>query len=259
MSPTRTWRRSTFSAVAESCEVILKEIGEKSGKPVLLVIDDLDKVMDPALQQSLFIDRAMAWRRLPCAVVATLPFDAYFRERSAEIDQLWTEVLVLDPLPIPTSDGQDLSEPALQPYLTMLREAGAERLFSARQNRRLAHASGGLPRTFIYFCSTCALYALEANESHVLNSHIDLVLQDMANKWRGRLTDADYEGIQRVLKSEGANVRNVVQPLRDGVLVRDGSQPPDKQYRIAPWAEPLLKAYEKRTQLAGADAAKNRR
>ena len=43
--------------------MILKEIGEKSGKPVLLVIDDLDKVMDPALQQSLFIDRAMAWRR----------------------------------------------------------------------------------------------------------------------------------------------------------------------------------------------------
>jgi hypothetical protein len=247
------------STVVESCEVILKEIGGKSGKPVLLVIDDLDKVMDPALQQSLFIDRAMAWLRLPCAVVATLPFDAYFRERSAEIDQLWTDVLVLDPLPIPTIDGQDMSEPALQPYLTMLREAGAERLFTARQNRRLAHASGGLPRTFIYFCSTCALYALEANATHVLTSHIDLVLQDMANKWRGRLTDADYEGIQRVLQSEGTNVRNVVQPLRDGVLIRDGSQPPDKQYRIAPWAEPLLKAYEKRTRIASTDSATNRR
>ncbi|MGA2031939.1 MAG: hypothetical protein ABSG68_06775 [Thermoguttaceae bacterium] len=245
------------SAVVESCEVILKEIGEKFRKPVLLVIDDLDKVMDPALQQSLFIDRAMAWRRLPCAVVATLPFDAYFRERSAEIDQLWTEVLVLDPLPIPTPDGQDLSEPALQPYLTMLHEAGAERLFSARQTRRLAHASGGLPRTFIYFCSTCALYALEANATHVLNSHIDLVLQDMANKWRGRLTDSDYEGIEKVLQSEGTNVRNVVQPLRDGILIRDGSQQPDKQYRIAPWAEPLLNAYQKRTQVASTDAAKN--
>lgn len=248
-----------FSAVAESCEVILKEIAEKCGKPVLLLINDLDKVMDPALQQSLFIDRAMAWRRLPCAVVATLPFDAYFGERIAEIEQSWTEVLVLDPLPTPASNGQDLSEPALQPYLTMLREAGAELLFSARQKRRLAHASGGLPRTFIYFCNTCLLYALEADETHVLNSHIDLVLQDMANKWRGRLTDADYEGIQSVLKSEGANVRNVVQPLRDGVLVRDGSQPSEKQYRIAPWAEPLLRAYEKRTQVAGTDAAKNRR
>jgi hypothetical protein len=240
-----------MSAVAESCEVILKEIAEKSGKPVLLVIDDLDKVMDPAVQQSLFIDRAMAWRRLPCAVLATLPFDAYFRERSVELDQLWSEVLVLDPLPIPTSDGQDLREPALQPYLTMLREAGAEQLLTARQNRRLAHASGGLPRTFIYFCSTCALYALEANENHVLNTHIDLVLQDMANKWRGRLTDSDYQGIHLVLRSEGANLRNVVQPLRDGVLIRDGSQPPDKQYRIAPWAEPLLKAYQKRTNTVG--------
>jgi hypothetical protein len=152
-----------------------------------------------------------------------------------------------------------MSEPALQPYLAMLREAGANQLFSALQNRRLAHASGGLPRTFIYFCSTCALYALAANASHVLASHIDLVLQDMANKWRGRLTDADYEGIQTVLHSEGANVRNVVQPLRDGVLVRDGSQPPANQYRIAPWAEPLLKAYEKRTKIARTGVAKSRR
>jgi hypothetical protein len=237
------------SAVAESCEVILKELAEKSGRPVLLVIDDLDKVMDPAVQQSLFIDRAMAWLRLPCGVVATLPFDAYFRERSAEIDQLWTEVLVLDPLHVPRLDRQYLSDnPVIQPYLTMLHEAGAEPLFTASQISRLANASGGLPRTFVYFCSTCALYALEANVTHVLDSHIELVLQDMANKWRGRLTDEDYEGIQRVLQSEGANVRNVVQPLRDGVLIRDGSQPPDKQFRIAPWAEPLLKAYEKRTR-----------
>ena len=111
------------SAVVESCEVILKEIREKSDKPVLLVIDDLDKVMEPSMQQSLFIDRAMAWLRLPCALVATLPFDAYFRERSAEIDQLWTDVLVLDPLRVPTIDGQDLSEPALRPYLMMLHDA----------------------------------------------------------------------------------------------------------------------------------------
>jgi hypothetical protein len=242
------------SAAAERCEVILKEIAERSAKPVLLVIDDLDKVMDPALQQSLFIDRATAWRRLPCAVVATLPFDAYFGERIAEIEQSWTEVLVLDPLPIPKSDRQSLSkEPALQPYRAMLHEAGAGRLFTARQEHRLAYASGGLPRTFISFCNTCALYALEANEGRVLDSHIELVLQDMANKWRGRLTDADYEGIRRVLQSEGANVRNAIQPLRDGVLVRDGSQ-----CRIAPWAEPLLKAYEKRTRAGDADAAKNR-
>ncbi len=247
------------SAVVESCEVILKEIAATCGKQVLLVVDDLDKVMDSAVQQSLFIDRAMAWLRLPCAVVATLPFDAYFRERSGEIDQLWTEVLVLDPLPVPTPDGQDLSEPALQPYLTMLRQAGAERLFTGRQTRRLAHAGGGLPRTFIYFCSTCALYALEADKSHVLNAHIDLVLQDMANKWRGRLTEADYAGIEAVLQSEGANVPHAVKPLREGVLVRDGSQPPERQYRVAPWAEPLLKTYRKWSRTGERGAAHSRR
>ena len=81
--------------------------------------------------------------------------------------------------------------------------------------------------------STCALYALEANASHVLNSHIDLVLQDMANKWRGRLTDTDYEGIQRVLQSEGATCEMWFSPCATGFSFATGVSPPDKQYRIA--------------------------
>ena len=228
--------------VARACETILKEMEHRAARPVLVVIDDVDKVTDPALQQSLFIDRAMAWLRLPCAVIATLPFDAYFRERSAEIDELWGQVLVLDPLPVPDTDLDQ------EPYWLMLREAGAHELFSAGQALFIAQASGGLPRTFVHFCSTCALYALQAKETQVLNSHISLVLQDMANKWRGRLTDADYEAMLKVLESEGANVRDAVQCLRDGILIRDGSQPPEKQYRIPFWAQPLLDAYRKRTR-----------
>ncbi len=236
------------SSVARSCEVLLKELAHKAQQPVLLVIDDLDKIREPRVQESVFIDRAMAWIRLPCAVVATLPFDVYFGARSAELDDTWGEVFVLDPLPVPLEDGQDITEPNLQPYLIMLKQAGAHNLFSALQCRRLAHVSSGLPRAFVYCCRNCVRYSLEAGEDHVRNYHVDLVLQDMVTKWRGRLTDQDYDSIHNVMSSGGSNVREAAQLLRDGVLIRDGSEPPDKQIRIASWARPLVEAHVARTK-----------
>jgi len=235
-----------ISAIVQSCEVVLKELADVAGKPVLLLMDDLDKVRDEKAQESVFIDRAMAWLRLPCAVVATLPYDAFFGARSAEMEDIWGDVLVLDPLPVPEIEGESLKEKALSFYLSMLREAGAEKLISARQNRRLARASGGLPRMFVTFCNTCALYALEAGEDHVRNYHLELVIQDKAKAMRGRLSDEDYEAIVHVLDTEGSNVRKASQALRDGILIRDESQPLEKQFRLADWAEPLIESYRLR-------------
>jgi hypothetical protein len=83
------------TSVASSCEVLLKELASKATKHVLIIIDDLDKVGEERLQESIFIDRAMAWMRLPCAVVATLPFETYFGTRSAELDDVWGDVLLV--------------------------------------------------------------------------------------------------------------------------------------------------------------------
>ncbi len=70
--------------------------GEQGTKPVLLVIDDLDKVRDEETQHELFIDRATAWMRLPCGVLATLPLDVLFTERGRELDHVWGEIGILD-------------------------------------------------------------------------------------------------------------------------------------------------------------------
>jgi hypothetical protein len=49
-----------------------------------------------------------------------------------------------------------------------------------------------------------------------------------------------------VLDSEGSNVPHAISLLRDGILVRDGSAPPERQFRLAAWAEPLVEAYRRR-------------
>jgi hypothetical protein len=234
------------TSVARSCEIIIKELSSKAGQSVLLIIDDLDKVREEKVQTSIFLDRAMAWMRLPCAVVATLPFEMYFGARSAELDDVWGEVLVLDPLPVPEENGHEVNEPALKPYLRMLRQADAHKVISALQCRRLSHVSSGLPRAFVYCSSSCLGYVLEAGEDHVRDYHVNLVLQDLTAKWRGRLTDEDYHAIIRVLDSGGSNIRGAAQLLRDGVLIRNSGEPPESQVRPATWAIPLINAYRRR-------------
>lgn len=234
------------SSVALSCEIVLKELAHKAGKPVLLIIDDLDKVRDERTQVEVFLDRAMAWMRLPCAVVATSPLDAIFSTKGAELDHVWGEVQILDPLPVPDSTGASSRDPALKPYLSMLRSVKAHEVFSALQCRKLAHAASGLPRSFVYACSACVRYAVEAGDSHVRDYHVDLVQRDLTDRWRGRLNDSDYHALIAVLDSGGSNVPKAIELLRDGLLIRDGCAPDTEQFRLASWVVPLVEAFRKR-------------
>jgi len=232
--------------IASSCELVLKELESTAGKPVLILIDDLDKVRHDEARDDVFLNRAMAWLRLPCGIVSTLPLDAVFSSVGRELDHLWGDVQVLDPLPVPAAEGDSLDDPALQPYLSMLRSIGAQGVFSALQCRKLANVSSGLPRAFVSACATCVRYALDSEGKHVRDHHIDLVLRDMMDRWRGRLEDSDYQALIDVVDSEGANVPKALQLLRDGILVRDGTAAPTEQFRLATWVEPFVEAYRRR-------------
>lgn len=234
------------SPIVSSCDLVLKELGSEVGKPILLIIDDLDKVRSEEARDDVFLDRAMAWLRLPCGIVSTLPVDALFSSRGRELENVWFDVQVLDPLPVPDAEGGSLDDATLQPYLSILRSVRAESVFSGVQCRRLANASSGLPRTFVSACAACVAYAIEGEESHVRDYHVDLVLRDIADRWRGRLNDSDYQALVDVLDSEGSNVPRAISLLRDGILIRDGTAPPERQFRLASWAEPLVEAYRRR-------------
>ncbi len=237
-----------MSKVIKSCEILIKEMDDAAGKPLLLIIDDLDKVRDEAMQEDIFIDRAMAWMRLPCGVVATLPLDALFAPRGRELDQIWGEVRILEPLPVPTPNpvAKDLVLRGTATCRVMLHSVGADRVISESQCDYLACLSGGIPRAFIHACAACVNYAYEAGDRTVLKHHVELVERDLTDRWRGRLTDSDYEAIVSVLDSGGSNVPMAIPSLRDGLIIRDGNAPGDRQFRLASWAKPLIEAYRKR-------------
>ena len=239
---------SNPSPVAQSCKLVLKELDSTAGKPVFLVIDDLDKVRDTKMQREIFVSRAMAWLKLPCGIASTVPLDAIYSPIGQEIDQTWGNVQVLDPLPVPAAEGEAIDDPALQPYLSILRSIEAHEVLSALQCRRLANASSGLPRSFVSACATCLRYVLAAEDQHVRDYHVDLVLGEMAELWRPRLEDSDYAALVNVVDTGGSNIPAALHLLRDGILIRDGEAPSEDRFRLATWAEPFVETYRQRMQ-----------
>jgi hypothetical protein len=244
--PTQQIATLELSAITVSCEMVLKALEKQAGQSILLIIDDLDKIRDEQTQIDLFLDRAMAWLHLPCSFVATLPLDVLFSQWGRELDYIWGDVQILEPLPVPLFQAEkSLEDLALQFYLNLLRSFEADKVITGLQCRKLAHLSSGLPRQFVRLCSTCVRYAFDASEKHVRDYQINLAQHDLIALWRSRLNEEDYDILASVIDL-GANVPKALHLLRDNLLIRDGNADDNHQFRLASWTVKLVETYQQR-------------
>jgi len=214
---------------------------EYANKPLLIIIDDLDKIGDEQVLLDLFVQRAMAWIRLPCAIVATMPVDMYFHDRARDIDHIWGEVSILEPLNTP-SEAAELTDPALPFYLTLIKEIGGEKYFSAKQTSRLARVSGGIVRDFVHLCALSVNYVLDTGESHVRDWHIEAVERVLSEKFQSRLDDNDYAIIEKVVRQQG-NAKAGAQLIRSGALLCKRDENKQRIYQVHPLVEKLVDNY----------------
>lgn len=230
-----------ISDLALAFENLVNEMMAYADKPLLIVIDDLDKINDEKASVDLFIQRAMAWIRLPCAIVATMPVDMYFHDRAREIDNIWGEVSILDPLDTP-GEAAELTDPALSFYLSLMKEIGGEKYFSAKQINRLARASGGIVRDFVHLCALSVNYVLDTGESHVKDWHIEAVERALSEKFQSRLDDNDYATIEKIVSKQG-NAKAGAQLIRSGALLCKRDESKQRVYQVHPLVEKIVNHY----------------
>ncbi|OQX95953.1 hypothetical protein B6I21_02720 [candidate division KSB1 bacterium 4572_119] len=230
-----------ISDLALAFENLVNNMAEYTNKPILIIIDDLDKIGDEKASLDLFVQRAMAWIRLPCAIVATMPVDMYFHDRAREIDHIWGEVSILDPLDTP-SEAAELTDPALSFYLSLMKEIGGEKYFSAKQINRLARASGGIVRDFVHLCALSVNYVLDTGQLHVKDWHIDAVERALSEKFQSRLDDNDYTTIVNIVKKQGS-AKAGAQLIRSGALLCKRDENKQRVYQTHPLVEKLVNNY----------------
>lgn len=231
-----------ISDLALAFENLINKMAEYANKPLLIIIDDLDKINDEKSSLDIFLQRAMAWIRLPCAIVATMPVDMYFHDRAREIDQIWGEVSILDPLDTPGEAAELTDDTALSFYLSLMNEIGGEKYFSVKQINRLARASGGIVRDFVHLCALSVNYVLDTGESDVKDWHIEAVERELSEKFQSRLDDSDYAAIEKIVKQQG-NAKTGAQLIRSGALLCKRDESKQRVYQVHPLVEKLVNHY----------------
>lgn len=171
---------------------ILAQIAQHH-RPVLLVIDGLDRITDTAQASALFIESTLL-SRLACNVVLTGPFALRHRPELTNVRGFQSGVLVNEPVldkssPLKHGSGTKFF---VELYRTRVKDLGAEQALSDKQLHRLAYYSGGRAREFV------ALVRLVARQG--VSNYVPIATDEMID----RAIDE-----RRRFREQGLNARHV--------------------------------------------------
>lgn len=179
--------------VLSQLNLLIAAIQAQAGKPVLLIVDGLDKLPNIEQARAMFLESS-ALVGLACSVVYTIPLALYtdpaFRQRESEFGA----AVVLPNIKLYERDGAD-HEPGYQ-FMTRLVDTRLEaiklkqaQVISDAQLRRLAHASGGVVRDFVGLIHDSFMPAYGGNQPLPLaDTHINQAIADTRRALTSRLT-----------------------------------------------------------------------
>jgi type II secretory pathway predicted ATPase ExeA len=181
---------------------IVTDIAQR-GRPVLLVIDGLDRITSEAQAKALFVDSTLL-SRLACNVVITGPFALRHRPELAQVRGFRPRVLVNEPVlqksdPMKRGDGIDFF---LQLFRRRTADIAGLQPLSDEQLSRLAYYSGGRAREFVALVRLAARQAVLAHRADVSDAMIDKALDERRRLREQGLNEQHVELLARVAASK---------------------------------------------------------
>lgn len=194
-----------INEVLTRLNLLIEALEEQTGKPLLLIVDGLDKLPGLDQAQAMFLESA-ALVGLACSVVYTIPFSLYtdtrFRQRESEVGAGF----VLPNIKLYDRYGHD-HEPGYK-FMTnlvacRLQAIGLSPLhvMNEAQLRRLAKASGGVVRDFVGLVQDSLTSAYGVGELPLKDSHLARAIDDTRRALTSRLTQEFKEELLAIRKN----------------------------------------------------------
>ncbi|MBL8681797.1 MAG: AAA family ATPase [Myxococcales bacterium] len=181
---------------------IVAEVARRH-RPVLLVIDGLDRITSVAQAKQLFVESTLL-SRLSCNVVLAGPFALRHRPELTQVRGFRTHVLVNEPVlsksnPLEHGPGTRFF---VDLYRERVRDVHAEHAITEAQLRRLAYYSGGRAREFVALVRLVARQGVTNKLDQATDAMIDSAL-DERRRFRERgLNEKHVALLEQVAKSE---------------------------------------------------------
>jgi len=185
--------------------VIRNKIQEKSGKPLLLIIEDLDKIYDLEQARKIFIENSKIFGDLPFHAILTFPIGLWYDPKSnLQADYDHRKILPMIPVSQPPKgitkeEGKDEKGRQCLEDLFFKRVEKSAKLISHEALHTLIVKSGGVLRDFGYIIRESALFALIGNSREISQDDINKAVNSLRIEYENFLGEFGNFKVEEIM------------------------------------------------------------
>lgn len=181
----------------------IAEVTYVTGKNVLLIIDDLDKIQPLETALNIFREHVNSLTSFQCFVIYTAPISLLYDAQSKHVGQ-FLELHYMPMFTVRRKDGTP--EPIDSPDVTTLREIIYRRvhpsLFEEGVVDSAIYLTGGILRELIRVIRGCCVYCHEYEIGRISHHILQMQKSKLKSEYYRMLEHEDYKWLQRVNRTK---------------------------------------------------------
>jgi hypothetical protein len=181
----------------------IEEVSVITGKHILLIIDDLDKIQPLENALRIFREYVCSLASFQCFVIYTAPISLLYDPASTHVSQNM-DIRYMPMFRVRSPDGQP--EPPDSSDVTILREIIYRRvhptLFEDGVVDRLIYMTGGVLRELIRVLRGCCVYCQEYELGQITHNALGIQTSKLKSEYYRMLEHDDYEWLRRVRRTK---------------------------------------------------------
>lgn len=181
----------------------IDEVSAVTGKHVLLIIDDLDKIQPLENALRIFREHVGSLASFRCFVIYTAPISLLYDPASTHVSQNM-QIHYMPMFRVRTRGGEQESPDAAD--VTTLREIVNRRvhptLFEEGVVDRMIYMTGGVLRELIRVIRGCCVYCQEYDLAQITHNALDIQKSKLKGEYYRMLEHDDYKWLRRVNRTK---------------------------------------------------------
>ncbi len=227
-----------LSDLVEKLNLMIEEVKRVTKQPVLVILEDLDKV-DLARAKDLFCGHAASLTAPSCSIIYTFPIALRRDNEYPQMRQNFTEMYPLPNIAITHRDGTD-DDQGLKSLERILHNRIEEALLEPSAGMALARSSGGLPRELITLGRRACLFALQTGAEAIGSEAVEKAVLRRRMDYEILLSSRQLELLKAVRKTKRVENDEAHRDLLHNLSALEYHNGEGVWYDVHPVVQPLV-------------------